>query len=165
MIHGWGIAWEIAFRWMSLDLADDKSTLVQKMAWYCQATSHYLNLITVPPWVNIWSYIFQPCMVAICIPVHRHIRAYWLCLFPQRLRNMSCLVTVYMCKRISPLFYCCYLGLQQWIHHVSWISWNGSPRYVSWYEKINQDTYRDHILYSVILWHLIVSDKIYKNSI
>ena len=29
-------------RWMSLDLSDDKSTLVQVMAWCHQATSHYL---------------------------------------------------------------------------------------------------------------------------
>ena len=28
---------------MSMDLTDDKSTLVQVMAWCCQATSHYLN--------------------------------------------------------------------------------------------------------------------------
>ena len=42
-IHGWGISHEIALGWKSLDLADDKSTLVQVMAWCCQATSHYLN--------------------------------------------------------------------------------------------------------------------------
>ena len=30
-------------RWMTQDLADDKSTLVQIMAWCRQATSHYLN--------------------------------------------------------------------------------------------------------------------------
>ena len=29
--------------WMSLDLTDDKSTLVQVMAWCHQATSHYLS--------------------------------------------------------------------------------------------------------------------------
>ena len=31
-----------ALRWMPQDLTD-KSTLVQVMAWYCQATSHYLS--------------------------------------------------------------------------------------------------------------------------
>ena len=31
-----------ALRWMPQDLTDDKSTLVQVMAWYRQATSHYL---------------------------------------------------------------------------------------------------------------------------
>ena len=43
--HGWGTYCEIALRWMSLDLndRDDKSTLVQIMAWCRQATHHYLN--------------------------------------------------------------------------------------------------------------------------
>ena len=62
MNGGWGISCEIALRWMQLDLTDDKSTLVQVMAWCCQATSHYLsqcwprsrspNVITRPQWVN-----------------------------------------------------------------------------------------------------------------
>ena len=30
-------------RWMSLDLIDDKSTMVQVMAWCSEATSHYLS--------------------------------------------------------------------------------------------------------------------------
>ena len=64
MNGGWGISYEIALRWMPLDLTDDKSTLVQVMAWCRQATSHYLsqcwprsmspNGITRPQWVN-WS--------------------------------------------------------------------------------------------------------------
>ena len=33
MTNGWGILCEIAIRWMSLNLTDDKSTLVQVMAW------------------------------------------------------------------------------------------------------------------------------------
>ena len=40
---GWGISYEIAARWMPLDLTDDKSILVQVMAWCRQTTSHYLN--------------------------------------------------------------------------------------------------------------------------
>ena len=32
-----------ALRWMPRDLTDDKSTLVQVMAWYRQTTSHYLS--------------------------------------------------------------------------------------------------------------------------
>ena len=40
---GWDISCKIALRWMPLDLTDDKSTLVQVMAWCRQATSHYLN--------------------------------------------------------------------------------------------------------------------------
>ena len=43
MIDGWGISCEIALIWMSLDFTDDKSTLVQVMAWCRQATSHYLS--------------------------------------------------------------------------------------------------------------------------
>ena len=60
---GWGISYEIALRWLPLDLTDDKSTLVQVMALCHQATSHYLsecwprsmspNGVTRPQWVNI----------------------------------------------------------------------------------------------------------------
>ena len=59
---GWGISCKIALRWMPLDLTDDKSTLVQVMAWCHQATSHYPsqcwprsmspNGVTRPQWVN-----------------------------------------------------------------------------------------------------------------
>ena len=59
---GWVISCEIPLSWMSLNLSDDKSILVQVMAWCRQATSHYLNQcwprsmspygITRPQWVN-----------------------------------------------------------------------------------------------------------------
>ena len=62
MNGGWGISHEIAPRWIPLDLTDDKSTLVQVMAWCHQATSHYLsqcwsrsmspNGVTRPHWVK-----------------------------------------------------------------------------------------------------------------
>ena len=62
VIDGWVISCELALRWMSLDLTDDKSTLVQVMAWCRQATSHYLSQcwpssmspygVTRPQWVN-----------------------------------------------------------------------------------------------------------------
>ena len=65
MNGGWGISNEIALRWMPLDLTDDKSTLVQVMAWCRQATSHYLsqcwprsmspNDVTRPQWANTMS--------------------------------------------------------------------------------------------------------------
>ena len=58
-----GISYEIALRWMPLNLSDEKSTLVQVMAWCRQATSHYLNQcwprsptpygVIRPQWVNI----------------------------------------------------------------------------------------------------------------
>ena len=40
---GSGISYEIALRWIPQNLTDDKSTLVQVMAWCRQATSHYLS--------------------------------------------------------------------------------------------------------------------------
>ena len=40
---GWGISYEIALRWMPQDLTNDKSTLVQVMAWCRQAASHNLS--------------------------------------------------------------------------------------------------------------------------
>ena len=43
MIGGWDFFCKIALRWMLLDLIDDKSTLVQVMAWCRQAKSHYLS--------------------------------------------------------------------------------------------------------------------------
>ena len=43
MIDGWGISYENACRWTSLDLTHDKSTLVQVMACCHQATSRYLS--------------------------------------------------------------------------------------------------------------------------
>ena len=59
---GWSICNEIALRWMPLDLTDDKSILVQVMAWCRQATRHYPsqcwprsispNGVTRPQWVN-----------------------------------------------------------------------------------------------------------------
>ena len=42
----WGIFYEIAQIWMSLDLTDDQSTLVQVMAWCYQTTSHNLSHMT-----------------------------------------------------------------------------------------------------------------------
>ena len=84
---GWGISYEIALRWMPLDLIDDKSTLVQLMAWRCQATSHYLSQcwprsmspkgITRPQWVNsfwpgdaIWQHRTESVLahVMACFP-------------------------------------------------------------------------------------------------
>ena len=70
VINAWGISCEIIPRRMSLDLTDDKATLVQVMAWCRQATSHYLSQcwprpmsphgITRPQWVeyDLWSSIY-----------------------------------------------------------------------------------------------------------
>ena len=53
---GWGISYGIALRWMPLDLTDDKSTLVQVMAWCRQATSHYLSQWWPQIYVAKWRY-------------------------------------------------------------------------------------------------------------
>ena len=40
---GWDISCEIALGWLSLDLADDISTLFQTMAWCHRAKSHHMS--------------------------------------------------------------------------------------------------------------------------
>ena len=60
---------EIALRWMPKDTFDDKSTLVQVMAWCCQATSHYMNQcwprspmlygVIRPQWVKVIAWCCQ----------------------------------------------------------------------------------------------------------
>ena len=55
-----------ALRWMPQDFTDDKSTLVQVMAWCRQATSHYLSQcwlsllspygVAMSQWVKIWCW-------------------------------------------------------------------------------------------------------------
>ena len=62
VIDDWDISCGIALTWKPQDLANDKSTLVYVMAWWSQATSHYLSQcwpscmsqygITRPQWVN-----------------------------------------------------------------------------------------------------------------
>ena len=62
VIDGRVTSCELALRWISLDLTDDKSTMVQVMAWCHQATSHYLSQcwprskspygVTRPQWVK-----------------------------------------------------------------------------------------------------------------
>ena len=76
VIDGWGLSCELSLRWMSLDLTDDKSTLVQVMAWCCQATSDYLSQcwprslspygITGPQWVKRVQSSYQH------YPTHAH---------------------------------------------------------------------------------------------
>ena len=50
------ISCEIIVRWISLDLTDEKSTLVQVMRWCLQATSHYLS--------QCWPRSMSPCFVS-----------------------------------------------------------------------------------------------------
>ena len=88
---GWGLSNDIALRWTPLDLTDDKSPLVQVMAWCRQATSHYLSQcwprslssygVTRPQWVNwpsdaiiIWWHISPSKLVYIraCLTAPSH---------------------------------------------------------------------------------------------
>ena len=65
---------------MPLDLTDDKSTLVQVMAWCRQATSHYLRQcwprfmspygVTRPQWVNEQHPCFQKLAMILKISLH-----------------------------------------------------------------------------------------------
>ena len=92
-----GGSYEIALRWMPLDLTDDKSTLAQVMAWCRHATIHYLsqcwprsmssNGVTRPQWVNVRrlsyigltrsiSWLLMPWLLA--SPGHQQ-PWYWLC--------------------------------------------------------------------------------------
>ena len=41
VFDAWCISCEIAFNWMPMSRIYDKSTLVQVMVWYRQATNHY----------------------------------------------------------------------------------------------------------------------------
>ena len=85
----WNISCEIALRWMPQNTFDDKSTLVQVMAWCCQATSHYLSQwwprllspygATRSQWVNpLLCWIFLRRHRIICayhaFPWHLHLR-------------------------------------------------------------------------------------------
>ena len=65
VIDDWGISCEITLTWKPQDLTDDKSTLIQVMAWCRQATSHYLSQcwpsslspygVTRPLWVKVMA--------------------------------------------------------------------------------------------------------------
>ena len=73
---------EIAPRWMSHELTDDKLTLVQVMAWCCQATSYRLRQcwprsmspyhdVTRPQWVKFYSVRNQTLIVILSGPTIR----------------------------------------------------------------------------------------------
>ena len=50
VIDGWSISCKIGLEWMSMDLTNGKSTLVQVMAWCCQALHEPMSPIT---WTNV----------------------------------------------------------------------------------------------------------------
>ena len=87
-----------ALWWMPQDLTNDKSTLVQVMAWCRQATSHYLSQcwlnslspygVTRPQWVNslwlsdiIWLYRSGSTLAQVmagCLTTWCHYLNHWL---------------------------------------------------------------------------------------
>ena len=79
MIDGWDILCEIVLRWISMDLIDDKSTLLQVMAWCCQAASHYLSQcwprsvlpygVTRPQWVNLVKFDSDNGLEPVCCQI------------------------------------------------------------------------------------------------
>ena len=86
VIDGWGISWEIALIWMSMDFIDDQSTLFQVMALCRQARSHYLSQcwprslspygVTWPQWVKrshynvLWDPVVTKPIFAAILTVH-----------------------------------------------------------------------------------------------
>ena len=105
MNGGWGISYENALRWMPLNITDEKSTLVQVMAWCRQATSHYLS--------RCWPRSLSPFGVT---------RPQWVDSIRVRLRRGTCLVTCFCCqmtakpgnKTATPL------GPEPAIHNNNW---------------------------------------------
>ena len=75
---------EVALKWLSVSTFDDKSTLLQVMAWCRQATSQYLKqcwlrfmspeVVTGPQWVKWVPYVYTRCLgtiLPIQLPSHR----------------------------------------------------------------------------------------------
>ena len=115
---GWEISHEIALRWMPLDLIDDKSTLVQLMAWCRQAASHYLsqcwprsmspNGVTRPQWVKSWWRRGKETHSALLV-----LRAVFSRLHPQWVSNAKCW---------------CFLSLNKLLYNQSSWRWLETPQ-------------------------------------
>ena len=90
VIDGWSISCKIVLKWMPMDLTYGKSTLVQVMAWCCQAPSHYLS--------QCWPRSLSPYGV---------IRPQWVLSWPSQVRSTA-QVGIRMHKYIKWVF-CCHL--------------------------------------------------------
>ena len=123
VIDGWGISCELALRWMSRDLTDDKSTLVLVMAWCHQATSHYLSQcwprslspydVTRPQWVDQW---YHWTMMPYGITGPQLVNSLWPSDAIWRHRSGSTLAQVMACCLTAPSQYLIQLviGQVQW---------------------------------------------------
>ena len=119
MIDDWGISCEIALTRKPQDLTDDKSTLVQVMAWCRQATSHYLSQcwpsslspygVTRPQWVNcrlyvLWSLcfvlIYKSYMFDLCGVLHQPyiMPINIMVIITSEGHRCVCVITMYVCK-------------------------------------------------------------------
>ena len=105
-----------ALRWMPQDLTDDKSTLVQVMAWCCQATSHYLSQC----WLSsLWPYGIAK---------------------PQWVKGYSGDNSVVIIDS-SPIL--CHFP---YYHDVIWVSWPASQiAFGLFFQKLVQAYYKDNI--------------------
>ena len=117
LVNGtWDITYEIVLRWMPLDLTDDKSTVVQVMAWCRQATNHYLsqcwprsispNGVTRPQWVNKSALDLisnlQPCDS--CITMVRPLK-YGKYIFVFKTHVQKCINSSWSCVTYRAYFY------------------------------------------------------------
>ena len=139
---------------MPLDLTDDKSTLVQVMAWCHQSTSHYLSQcwprsmspygVTRPQWVNS-----QFCGFKICGILKQDILQYWI--WKRTLSDRTWIYCHSIFRYVTGIWHCCKHFSQcecsfQWKLHchwvkclwqcqitvviqgpMTWIIWGGSP--------------------------------------
>ena len=112
-IDGQCLSCEIDIRWLSLDLTAEKSTVVQVMAWYRQATSHYLsqsypifvllNGVTRPQSVKIISFIM----------LNFEWVPWWMCLFIQFKANP--LIEQFVWDHVTAILFQWYVRLcQNW---------------------------------------------------
>ena len=79
---GWGISYGISLRWMPLDLTDDKSTLVQVMAW-CFICQSIPSIARLGPRTCKFHWHCQYCKLSHPLPqeytcVHAEMPYWWI---------------------------------------------------------------------------------------
>ena len=170
---------EIALRWMPQNTFDDKSTLVQVMAWWYQASGHYLSqcwprsvslyAFTRAQWVN-WSLDMSKIMSTIYCeavlktntdsPGNCGIVVWW----EQNFSAKKKIVPFFSVQKHCSYWYpgivrwwsICRQTIKIWLCVIPSIIIRGETndtqhiqsRFVSWYRKIDKDTYCFCIIYS-----------------
>ena len=102
-------------KWFSPDLTDQKSTLIQEMAWCHQATSHYLN--------QCWSKFLQPYGVT---------RPQWVINVLSEMHLFSCFTMLKARGKISYQFMS-WIGIKDL--ESNW-KWKSSPTRVDRFNKL-----------------------------